>query len=89
MWPRPLCHRAQQLWEADHGEFNCAYNTLPGQCWTVGNHRDHLVGKRSLRWGKAGAGLGVAGPATKPALWDSQTLGHSGSSESQDWSHGL
>jgi hypothetical protein len=40
------------------------------------------MGKCSLRSGKACADSGVPGPVTRPGQWDSQTLGHPGTSGS-------
>ena len=47
-------------------------------CWAVWKLQDTTLGmgKHSLRCGKAGAGSGVPGPATRLGLWGSQTLGH-------------
>lgn len=55
-------HRDQLLGEVGHRKFDCAYPKLSlGGCWAIGKSWDTApgVGKHSLRWGTAGAGLGV------------------------------
>lgn len=53
----------------------------PVRCWAVGMHYSG-VGKHSLRFGKAGNGLGVPEPEIRLGRWHSQALGYSGRAES-------
>lgn len=75
--PRLLGHRTWPLRKTKDREFVCTYPTWPLGlvlgCREATRHSK--MGKRSLRYGKAGVGSGVPSPALKPGLWVSQTLG--------------